>query len=325
MRSWRFLLSRRWVLFAVAVAVLAYGTWWLGEWQFHRLHDRQDKNAIVETNLDREPAPVADVLTPGRDADRTDEWRQVTATGEYAVDRTVIVRYRSGDDGASGVDVVVPLVTTDGPALVVDRGFVAVDAADGVPAIDEVPAPPSGEVTVTGWVRLDGTGSSTRVSDGSTRAISSERIGEATGLEVYGGFVDLASEDPAPDETLERAETPDLGEGPHFFYGLQWWFFGLLAIGGFGYLAWDERKRGPRGEREPRPDRPARPSRPARERKPRQTNVPAGSQLPTRKERREAQSARSMPPSTGTIDPDTNDAAGESRKAATRPNSSGRP
>ena len=314
-RSWRFLLSRRWVLFAVAVAVLAYGTWWLGEWQFHRLHDRQAKNEIVETNLDRPAAPVADVLAPGRPAERTDEWRRVTATGEYAVDDTVIVRYRSGDDGAAGVDVVVPLVTADGPALLVDRGFVAVDSRDGVTARRGAGAAHrrgDGDRLGAGH----GTGDSTQVSDGSTRAISSARIGEATGLEVYGGFVDLAEEDPAPDQALERAETPDLGEGPHFFYGLQWWFFGVLAVGGFGYLAWDERRR-------PRAERPARP-RP--EKPPRRTNVPAGSQRPTRKERRAAgQSARSMPPSTGTIDPETNEAAGESRKAATRPNSSGRP
>lgn len=37
------------------------------------------------------------------------------------------------------------------------------------------------------------------------------------------------------------------------------------------------------------------------------------------------QSARSMPPSTGSITPETNEAAGESRNAAARPNSSGLP
>jgi cytochrome oxidase assembly protein ShyY1 len=41
---------------------------------------------------------------------------------------------------------------------------------------------------------------------------------------------------------VQRTELPDLGEGPHFFYGLQWWFFGVLAVFGFGYLAWDERR-----------------------------------------------------------------------------------
>ena len=33
---------------------------------------------------------------------------------------------------------------------------------------------------------------------------------------------------------------------PHFFYGLQWWFFGLLAVGGFLYLVYDEWRGGTR-------------------------------------------------------------------------------
>ena len=61
-------------------------------------------------------------------------------------------------------------------------------------------------------------------------------------MPVYGGFVDAEVERPAPAKPLAKAELPDLGNGPHFFYGLQWWFFGLLAIFGFGYLAWDERR-----------------------------------------------------------------------------------
>ena len=66
---------------------------------------------------------------------------------------------------------------------------------------------------------------------------------------MYGGFVQLKSEDPAPDTKLESAELPELDNGPHFFYGLQWWFFGLLAIFGFFYLAYDEWRNGPQGER----------------------------------------------------------------------------
>ena len=57
------------------------------------------------------------------------------------------------------------------------------------------------------------------------------------------GFVDLASETPEPAEPLEPTELPDLGNGPHFFYGLQWWFFAVLAVCGFGYLAYDERRK----------------------------------------------------------------------------------
>jgi cytochrome oxidase assembly protein ShyY1 len=291
-RTWRFLLSRRWVVFAVVVALLAWLAWWLGEWQFDRLEERQARNAVVERNESLPPAPVAELTGPGREVAAGDQWRLVTATGTYDVDDTVIVRYRTRD-GASGVDVVVPLVTESGTALLVDRGWVAADNR-GTDAGD-VPPPPRGEVTVTGWLRRDATGDSTAVTDRSTRAISSDRIGGALGREVYGGFVDLRSEDPAPAQPLARPELPELDNGPHFFYGLQWWFFGLLALFGFGYLAWDERRGSPRRRGGPgvRP--------------------------------REDQNVRIMPPSTGSMVPVRNEAAGESRKAATRPNSSGSP
>ena len=322
MRSLRFLLSRRWLLFALVVVVLCYATWWLGEWQFHRLADRKESNQVIRTNEDRAPAPVADVLSPGATVADEDEWRLVTATGSYDTDDTVIVRYRTRD-GQSGVDAVVPLVTADGTALLVDRGWMAADNQGTGPT--DLPEPPSGDVTVEGWVRADATGDATAVDDHSTRAISSAEIGPAIDRPVYGGFVELKSEDGAPADGLEPVELPELDNGPHFFYGLQWWFFGLLAITGFLYLAFDEwrgRSRGEETTREKVADE-RKQKRAARNAK--KQAVRAAYQRAYEKEREERQSARSMPPSTGTIAPDTNDEAGDSRNAATRPNSSGSP
>lgn len=324
MRSWRFLISRRWLLFAAVVVLLCYATWWLGQWQFHRLDDRLASNAVVRANEDRAPAPVSDVLAPGRTVAEDDEWRQVTATGTYDAEQTVIVRYRTRD-GASGIDVVVPLVTTEGATLLVDRGWMAADNEGATPS--DVPPPPTGEVTVEGWVRADATGDSTKVTDGSARAISSEQIGAAIGQEVYGGFVVLETEDGEPAADLEPVELPELDNGPHFFYGLQWWFFGLLALFGFGYLAWDE-------WRSQRRDEPSTRDQALSERRTKRAAknahkqaVKAAYQKAYADERaaREAHRARSMPPSTGSIAPDTKDAAGDSTKAATRPNSSGSP
>ena len=65
MRSFGFLLSRRWLLFALIVVLLAYATWWLGEWQFRRLDDRKAENAVVRANEHRAVAPVGDVLATG--------------------------------------------------------------------------------------------------------------------------------------------------------------------------------------------------------------------------------------------------------------------
>ncbi len=234
------------MLFAITVALLAWAAWWLGEWQFHRLEDRKARNAIVERNEAAPPAAVADVMPLDGEVDEQDEWRIVTGTGEYAVDDTVIVRYRTRE-GAPGVDVVVPLLLDSGGTVLVDRGWVQTEARSVT--ADDVPAPPSGTVTMTGYVRVDGTGDSTAVADSSTRAVSSDRISEALGVELHDGFVDLASEDPEPGTALAPPELPELDNGPHFFYGLQWWFFGVLALFGFVYLAWDERRGGPRRQR----------------------------------------------------------------------------
>jgi cytochrome oxidase assembly protein ShyY1 len=280
----RFLLSRRWVLFGVAVGLLAVLAIRLGDWQFSRLEAREERNALIERNLEAEPADVDTVLAAGEPAPAAAEWRRVRASGEYAEEHTVVVRYRTRD-GQSGVDVVTPLVTGAGTALLVDRGWLATANAGGASA--DVPPAPGGSVTVVGWVRVDATGDSAAVEEGSTRAISSREIARTLPFPVYGGFVELQSEEPPPAEPLVVAEVPDLSEGPHFFYGLQWWFFAALALFGFCYLAWDER----RGR-----------SRPAA-----------------------AHRERSIPPSTGTMAPVRNEAAGESTKAAIRPNSSGRP
>jgi cytochrome oxidase assembly protein ShyY1 len=240
--SFRFLLSRRWAGFTVFVLILAYGTWWLGQWQFDRLEDRKASNQIVRVNEHAEPAPVSDVLAPGQKVAEKDEWRRVTATGTYAVDDTIIWRYRTPDD-AKGVDIVVPLVLADGSAVLVDRGWLQTESQD---EFEDLPAPPSGEVTITGWVRADGTGDSTDVAqvDGyhATRALSSTQVAKVVDEPLLTGWLHLDTESPEPATQLRQADLPELDNGPHFFYGLQWWFFGVLAIAGFFYLMYDERR-----------------------------------------------------------------------------------
>ena len=256
------------MLFALAIVAIGYATWWLGGWQFGRLDDRQARNAVVRANEDRPPTPVEAVLAVGRSTATDDEWRVVTAAGTYATDEAVVVRYRTRD-GESGADVVVPLLLDDGTTLLVDRGWLP--AANGGQGLvgTELPEPPDGRVEVTGWVRRDGTGDSTRVDDLSTRAISSAEIGAAIGRPTLGGFVELRSESPGPaagEPELRGVELPELDNGPHFFYGLQWWFFGLLALFGFFYLMYDEWRGGPRGRRDrptpqPTPGRTSTPQR----------------------------------------------------------------
>ncbi|HEY3529061.1 MAG TPA: SURF1 family protein [Nocardioides sp.] len=237
-RSLRFLVSRRWLVLLLTVLLFGYACLLLGRWQWHRLESKKASNQIIRTNQKGAPRPVDQVLRHGVDPPSSEQYAVVSATGRYDASKTVIVRYQT-HDGNAGADVVVPLVTSSGTALLVDRGWFATSNSGATDA-SQVPAPPSGQVTVTGWVRQDAGGSAADVVDASTRAISSSRIETAIGIPVYGGFVQVLTESPKPATPLAKPDPPDLSNGPHFFYALQWWFFGILGLFGYGYLAWEE-------------------------------------------------------------------------------------
>ena len=286
-----FLLTRRWLLFFLAVVLMAWGATWLGQWQFRRLQEKRHENHVIAANLSAAPVPVTTLMRTGHPPGPAIEWRRVTAHGHWDDRHSIVVKYQTSADGSPGVHVATPLVTGDGTAVLVDRGWMSTPNNGAIRP--KLPPVNSGEVTVTGWVRQNATGGAALVDQLSTRALSSATVSKVVPYTLYAGVVDLAEQSPPPVRSLGRIELPDdTSDGPHFFYGLQWWFFGVLAVIGFIYLAYDEWKR------------------------PRDSAATTG---------RAAQSARSMPPSTGTMAPVTNDEAGLSRNAATRPNSSGSP
>lgn len=254
----RFLLSRRWLTFFVVVLLLAWGAWALGQWQFHRLKEKRAANELIVANLSHPIVPLNDLLAVGRQPTAEQEWRRVSVTGRWDVRHTIVVKYQVRH-GTSGVDLVTPLVRgAHGPAVLVDRGWMpTANTGDTRPAL---PPLRPGPVTVTGYVRVNGSGGATNVDQLSTRAISSLAVAPVLSYRLYGGFIDLAEQSPAPLHALGIVQMPDdTGDGPHFFYGLQWWFFGALALFGFGFLAYDEHRRA----QESQPGAAAVPPRPA--------------------------------------------------------------
>ncbi|MGH1565711.1 SURF1 family cytochrome oxidase biogenesis protein [Mumia sp. DW29H23] len=250
---YRFLLTRRWIAFALFVVLLVGVCVWLGFWQFGRLDQRQARNDVTRHNMVATPVNAADVASTDPDASQRNEWKQVEVTGTYDTDAQVVVKYQTRDQGP-GVEVVTPLVTEDGRAVLVDRGWMG--SANTTGADLDIPAPPSGEVTAVGWWRADDHVplKATQPDDGQVRAISTLGLGPTLDYPLYeGGYLALEKQEPAA-EGLILPEGPDLGQGPHFFYGLQWWFFAALALVGFGWFAWAEAH--PRGPRKPGHARP---------------------------------------------------------------------
>lgn len=252
----RVLLRPRWVGLALLVAAVCVAFVRLGLWQLDRLDQRHAHNRLVEANVDAPPAPVADVLGVGGRADRGDEWRPVRAVGRYDVTRQVLWRNRS-HEGRAGYHAVVPLVTAGGTALLVDRGWAP--SAGTADTRADVPAPPAGEVTVTGRVRLgealadEAELGRSEVPQPSVDHLDPGRLAAGLPYPAYAGYVEVIGETPPPAQALVAVAPPTPGEGPHLAYALQWFLFAVVAAGGYGLLLWQERPGPPRARYGPRP------------------------------------------------------------------------
>jgi cytochrome oxidase assembly protein ShyY1 len=237
-----FLRERRWLTLGFVVLILVPSFLLLSRWQIHRLDDRRAANALVEQNNAAAPVPVGQVLTAGAPLSSVgdaQEWRQVTATGTYDASRQVLVRKRPLD-GHNGFWVVTPLVTSSG-VLVVNRGWIAssVGATDTQPA----PAPPTGEVTVTGRVRPSEAAPHPQPSDLPGDQITDLDVSlVAQGGEVYPGYIELTASQPQQSGDLTLLPLPDLSEGPHLSYAIQWVLFAGVAVVGFVVLARREKE-----------------------------------------------------------------------------------
>jgi cytochrome oxidase assembly protein ShyY1 len=227
----------RWIATALAVLVLAGVCVQLGRWQFHRLDERKARNDVTRTNLAAPPAPLDQIVGPNGVVGDQHAWRTAVVTGRYDASKQIVMRYRNVND-RPGFEIVTPLMLSDGKAVLVDRGFLARQGAELAPL--NVPAVPTGEVTVTGRLQRSERGGHTTggtPDDGTARLINGPDFAKALGLNLYDGYLMLDKQEPANDAAFGKFPGPEIDDGPHFFYGLQWWFFALLALGGLVYFS----------------------------------------------------------------------------------------
>ncbi len=210
----------RWIaylLLAVLFGVLAAG---LGQWQYGRYQEKAERRHVIEANYGAPPVALQAVLPgPRTPLAHDDQWRRVSATGVYDADAEHLVRNRP-QQGVFGYEVLVPLVLDDGTAVEVNRGWVP--SARTAATRPDVPPPPAGEVTVTGWLRPSEPDLDRDLPPGQLASIHLPGLQAATGLDLVQAYLILETEDPAVERPAALA-APDVRLGSHFAYALQWW------------------------------------------------------------------------------------------------------
>lgn len=223
----------RWIVGSIIVVALVVLFINLGFWQLRRLDERKALNEAVrersrevtvlpDSAWDADPAAIAEL-----------ENRRVKLTGTYETRREVLVRFQT-HEGQPGYDVVTPL-RTDGGVVLVDRGWVPERLGDDWPA--EEAAAPSGGVEVVGLLAgPDDTAPRLEDNTGEPVVVSGVRPAElAETLELDRILPLYVKAIPTGEDRFPIADgEPDLSEGPHLNYAIQWFLF--AAVVGTGWL-----------------------------------------------------------------------------------------
>lgn len=283
----RTLLTRRWVILTLVLAALIPTFYRLGLWQYHRYEQTNALNRMIDRNQSAKPVPVTSLSKPGGTVPFSQTYRMVSATGHYDAAHQFVVRQRTNASGDVGFQVVTPLVTSGGEAVLVNRGWVAPASQSGT-AYPPVPGVPRGTVTVTGRLRPDETYASTgihkRPSLPSRQSViinSGEHAGQIPDP-LVSGYMELTATTPALPAADNAELTPGpqedtnsmavVGQGVHLPYAIQWWIFAAAVPVGWWILLRrdteiDEETRAAEGAAPelPEPPEPPRPAAPAGE------------------------------------------------------------
>lgn len=235
---YRFALRPKWVVSHVVMVGLIVAAVVLGFWQLDRLDQRRDTNDLVRDRLDEPMAEIGTLVSvddPYRIGDDL-RFRLASATGEYDADAEVLVLNRSRN-GAPGYWVLTPLLLDDGSAVVVNRGWIPFSSGPGEPRPGT--EAPTGPVAVGGMVRrtVEPQGLETAdPADGVLDALARPdlaRYQQQLAYRIMPVYLQLESQEPPGPDFPIPLDRPELDDGPHLSYAVQWFIFATIGLVGY--------------------------------------------------------------------------------------------
>jgi len=218
--------------------VLVAACLYAAQWQFSRGANQSATNKIIAENLDLPSLTMNDVA----DLDPVaNQWRKINLTGKFSQDKQELVRNRYYE-GKFGFEVLTLFTATNGENFWVDRGWVAAGPNAATPPVVE---PISNEnLEITARIRSENLSRQLQGSFFVTRASSEkpESIAKLQGVDANPYYLDLLGSPNGQVKPLTEIELPELSNGPHYAYGIQWLAFALLALIG-RFLLFREAKR----------------------------------------------------------------------------------
>jgi cytochrome oxidase assembly protein ShyY1 len=210
----------------VALSLIALCLW-AAQWQFNRGLDRSDRNSKIESHITMTPLLLEEVISNPV----VHEWKPVEVKGTFDVKNQILLRNRYFE-GVYGFELLTKFTGTQGKSFWVDCGWVK--AGKNALTRPELPEIPQGEVQITGRLRLDSSlprGAFFAIPSNQSEGLVSKANAQS-GTSTENFYLDLISGSNPLLTPAVPAQLPELSDGPHMAYALQWVFFGGLVIYG---------------------------------------------------------------------------------------------
>lgn len=233
----RFLRSPVWLAGHVLLLVTVVAFASFGFWQLRRLDEVRTQRELADGRLTAEPVELADAVAAADGFPDDLVYRRVEVTGRYRPDAQVVTQPRSRD-GRPGNLLLTPLVPSSGglDPVLVERGFVPYDREGVPPAAAEVP---DGQVTVEGvLLPAEGEGVERVTNDaGLVTLVNPRALGDDLGVDLQPLPLRLLAQQPPQRGSLPLVgDLPELDEGNHLSYAVQWFAFAAIAAIGYPIL-----------------------------------------------------------------------------------------
>ncbi len=225
---YKFLLRPKWIGFHLLCLAAVVGMISLGLWQLRRLDEKKTFNSQVTEHTNADVAPLDATLLAGHVDDLT--YRRVSTTGTYLSEPQFEV-VNVTQDGTTGRDMVNALQLADGSLILVNRGFVAT----GTPLSD----PPAGEVQLLARLKKGQIAGTGQPSDDGTQQLTQIRRVDLGALTqqfdqpLAPMYLELLESNPPELANVKPVAFPELTEGPHLSYAVQWAIFSISVAAGW--------------------------------------------------------------------------------------------
>jgi cytochrome oxidase assembly protein ShyY1 len=216
---------RRWVAWLLLAAVFAVACGFLSNWQFHRRTEALAKMNQLAQNYDRSPIELN--FTKFK---TTDEWLPIKLTGHYLPSNTLLVRNRPLN-GAPGYLELVPFKRQDGLIIAIEAGWLPAD--DRLNPPKTFPKPDLNTQTIWGRIRPSEPTLNRDAPAGQIATINLPTFLKKVGVKdraVSEFYLSLGESSFSTGGTPKLLPRPQLDEGNHLSYAMQWILFALMAF-----------------------------------------------------------------------------------------------